>query len=468
VTHQLPTDPGLIRSLLRRYDRPGPRYTSYPTAPHFRSGFGRDELAQHIAGGNEALHPLSLYVHVPYCASPCFYCGCNRVITRDTSRGVQYAERLQREITWLAPLFEKRREVVQLHFGGGTPNFLDLPTLGDLVHTLAGHFSLSTLATRDFSIELDPRVVSGAVQDYADGLARLGFNRASIGVQDFDPEVQRAVNRIQSTTQTLGLLDACRASGFRSVNLDLIYGLPRQTLAGFKRTLHTIVAARPDRVAIYGYAHLPRMFKAQRQIVTAELPDAEGRLALLTLAIGELSAAGYHYIGMDHFALPDDELVRAQQAQQLQRNFMGYTTHAGCDLLGLGASAISNIGNSYTQNHRELRDWERAIDAGQPALWRGLTLSRDDRVRADVIGRLMCHGSVEFSQIEAVHGIRFGEYFAAALQRLQGFRSDGLVELDARHLTVTALGRLLVRSVAMCFDAYLAEPGTQPQMSQAV
>ena len=464
----LPADSSLIRSLLRRYDRPGPRYTSYPTAPQFRAGFGRAQLEQHIARGNQALQPLSLYVHVPYCASPCFYCGCNRVITRDASRGVQYAQRLQREIALVAPLFERRRQVVQLHFGGGTPNFLDLPTLSELLRTLADQFTLSALPTRDFSIELDPRVVPGTVQDYTDALARLGFNRASIGVQDFDPEVQRAVNRIQSTEQTLGLLEACRASGFRSVNLDLIYGLPRQTLAGFRRTLRTVVTARPDRLAIYGYAHLPRMFKAQRQIAPAELPDAETRLALLALAIEELAGAGYHYIGMDHFALPGDELVHAQQARRLQRNFMGYTTHAGCDLLGIGASAISSIGASYSQNFRELRDWERAIDAGHLAPWRGLALSRDDLIRADVISRLMCHGSVEFTAVEETHDIRFSEYFAPALQRLHAFGADGLVELGERRLAVTALGRLLVRCIAMCFDAYLPEQDAQPLMSQAV
>ena len=468
MTHQLPDDPNLIGALLRRYDRPGPRYTSYPTAPHFRSGFARAQLEQHIERGNQALHPLSLYVHVPYCTSPCFYCGCNRVITRDVSRGIAYAQRLEREIALVAPLFERRRSVVQLHFGGGTPNFLALPTLAGVLGALDERFTLSTLPERDFSIELDPRGVPSEVRDYTDALARLGFNRASIGVQDFDPEVQRAVNRIQSTTQTLALLEACRESGFRSVNLDLIYGLPRQTLAGFQRTLRTVVEARPERLAVYGYAHLPQMFKAQRHIAAADLPSPETRLALLTLAIEELTAAGYHYIGMDHFALPGDELVRAQHDQRLQRNFMGYTTHAGCDLLGLGVSAISSIGDSYSQNYRELRDWERAIDAGELALWRGLTLSRDDRIRGEVIGRLMCHGSVEYAAIEGAHGIRFGEYFARELELLRALRNDGLVEVGSRELAVTGLGRLLVRVVAMCFDAYLPASVTQPLMSQAV
>lgn len=468
VTNALSQNCGHLRSLLRRYDRPGPRYTSYPTAPHFRADFGPVDLEAHIAEGNEQQRPLSLYVHVPYCASPCFYCGCNRIITRDPVHGVRYAGRLQQEIRVLAPLFDRRREVVQLHFGGGTPNFLDLQALDCLVERLASGFSLSAAPTRDFSIELDPRAVTGHVREYADGLAALGFNRVSIGVQDFDAAVQHAVNRLQSTAATLGLLDACRASGFRSVNFDLIYGLPRQTLHGFGRTLRTVIAARPDRIAVYGYAHLPRLFKAQRQIVTAELPDAEVRLSLLTLAIEELMAAGYRYVGMDHFALPDDELVRAQDARRLRRNFMGYTTHAGCDLVGLGVSAISSIGDSYSQNHRAIKDWERAIDAGAPPLWRGLSLGADDQVRADVIGRLMCDGLVEFASVEANHGIRFGDYFASSLAALGELSADGLVTIDDERVTATPLGRLFLRNLAMCFDAYLTEEGAAAPMSRAV
>ena len=339
------TIPTLDAELLRRHERPGPRYTSYPSAPQFTPRFGATQLREWVARSNAqpGRRALSLYVHIPFCASPCFYCGCNRVITRDAAKGVHYTDRVLHEVRLIAPLLDPGREVVQLHLGGGTPNFLGPETLTRLIEGLRAAFHLSDAAGRDFSIELDPRSVP---KEYVPILARLGFNRVSLGVQDFDPEVQRAVNRIQSVEQTLDVIDACRDQGFRSVNVDLIYGLPRQTHEGFRRTLRTVIAARPDRLAVYGYAHLPELFKAQRRIDGAALPRPDARLELLQLAIEELSASDYRYIGMDHFALPDDELVRAQEAGELQRNFMGYTTHANCDLIGLGASAISHIGDS--------------------------------------------------------------------------------------------------------------------------
>ena len=440
--------------LLKRYDRPGPRYTSYPTAPHLQHAFGAQQLRQHAARSNAqpVKRPLSIYFHVPFCFSPCFYCGCNRLITRDAARGSRYAEQLLREIRMLAPLFDRDREVVQLHLGGGTPNFLSADTLARLIAGVGDAFRLSSAPERDFSIELDPRTVP---QDYAPALARLGFNRVSLGVQDFDPQVQRAVNRIQSVEETLDLIDACRDSGFRSVNVDLIYGLPRQTPEGFRRTLRTVVSARPDRVAVYGYAHLPGLFKAQRRIDAAELPDVGGRLALLRLAIEELSASGYRYIGMDHFALPDDELVHAQEAGGLQRNFMGYTTHAGCDLIGVGVTAISHVGESFSQNFRELKLWEAAVTAGHLPVWRGLALSADDRVRGAVIGQLMCQGAIDVAGIEARYGIDFADYFRDALAQLQPYQADGLVRIGRGQITATAPGRLLLRSVAMCFDPTL-------------
>jgi oxygen-independent coproporphyrinogen III oxidase len=440
--------------LLQRYDRPGPRYTSYPTAPHFQPSFGARELCAHAARSNMPpfKRPLSLYVHIPYCFSPCFYCGCNRLITRDAAKGTRYTDQLLREIALLAPLFDRDREVVQLHLGGGTPNFLSQATLARLLDALAGAFRLSRAAERDFSIELDPRTVP---QDYAGALAGLGFNRVSLGVQDFDPQVQRAVNRIQSVEQTLDLIDACRDSGFRSVNVDLIYGLPRQTATGFRRTLRTVISARPDRVAVYGYGHLPGLFKAQGRIAAAELPDTAGRLELLRLAIEELSANGYRYIGMDHFALPDDELVHAQEAGGLQRNFMGYTTHAGCDLVGIGVSAISHVGESFSQNFRALKVWEAAVTAGHLPVWRGLALSADDRVRGAVIAQLMCQGAIDVAAIESRYGIDFGVYFRHELAQLQPYRADGLLQIEPQRITATAPGRLLLRSVAMCFDRNL-------------
>jgi len=449
-----PELPVLDTGLLKRYDRPGPRYTSYPAAPQFTTAFGADQFREHAARSNERAgpRPLSLYVHVPFCFSPCFYCGCNRLITRDTVKGARYVERLLHEIALVAPLFARGREVVQLHLGGGTPNFLGAETLEKLIDGLGEAFTLSRAPARDFSIELDPRTVP---PDYAPALARLGFNRVSLGVQDFDPEVQRAVNRLQSTDETLDLIDACRDSGFRSVNVDLIYGLPRQTPAAFRRTLRMVMSARPDRLAVYGYAHLPGLFKAQRQIDATTLPSAEGRLELLRLAVEELSAGGYRYIGMDHFALPDDELVHAQEAGGLQRNFMGYTTHAGCDLIGLGVSAISHVGESFSQNFRELKKWEARLAAARLPVWRGLALSDDDRVRAAVIGQLMCQGVIDTGAIEARYGIDFAGYFGEALARLKPHMADGLVRVVDGRITVTSEGRLLLRSIAMCFDAYL-------------
>src|SRR5580704_3958332 len=454
----VPFDP----TVLRRYDRAGPRYTSYPAVPHFNAAFGEHELRAVAARSNAASvrRPLSLYLHVPFCFSPCFYCGCNRVITRDLSRGERYVDDLLNETTLVARLFDPRREVAQLHLGGGTPNFLGHEALERLISGIAGVLRLSEAPDRDFSIELDPRSLPEPAERYAATLARLGFNRASLGVQDFDPEVQRAVNRVQSVDGTLDLIDACRDQGFRSINVDLIYGLPGQTPERFRRTLRTVLAARPDRVAVYGYAHLPALFKAQRRIDATQLPDAAARLELLRLAIDELSADGYRYIGMDHFALPDDELVRAQQAGQLQRNFMGYTTHADCDLIGVGASAISHIGDSFSQNHRELKAWKTAVDDRRLPLWRGLSLSFDDRVRGAVIAQLMCQGTIDVAAIEAQYGVDFGGYFADELQQLEALAADGLVRLAPRAITATPAGRLLLRNIAMCFDRYLGAPST--------
>jgi oxygen-independent coproporphyrinogen III oxidase len=457
-------------ALLERYDHPGPRYTSYPSAPQFTPDFGISDLLEYarLSNASSLKRPLSLYLHIPFCFGPCFYCGCNRVITRDSTRGVQYAERLLCETERMALLVDGDREVVQLHLGGGTPNFLAAGTLARLVEGLGRRFRLSTAPGRDFSIELDPRSVP---PDYAAALAQLGFNRVSLGVQDFDPEVQRAVNRVQSIEQTFDLIDECRDSGIRSINIDLIYGLPRQTLAGFQHTLRSVVSARPDRVAVYGYAHLPQLFKAQRHIEGTTLPAPGARLELLRLAIEELSAGGYRYIGMDHFALPDDELVHAHRAGQLQRNFMGYTTHAHCDLIGMGVSAISHIGDSFSQNFRDLKAWEAAVDSDRVPLWRGKALSADDRVRGAVIAQLMCQGRVDTALIEQRHHIDFKAYFRHPLEQLQPHVADGLVHIEPDRIVVTTTGRLLLRSIAMCFDAYLSAPRARsdtPSFSRVV
>lgn len=456
-------------TLLRRYDRPGPRYTSYPTAPQFHSGFGEAELraAAIASNGDPIPRRLSLYVHVPFCTSPCFYCGCNRIITRDKSRGDAYLARLYREIALTAQLFDRDREVIQLHFGGGTPNFLSPAQLRDVVDTLRSHFRFSNSSERDISIELDPRFVSP--DDIAE-LADIGFNRASFGVQDFDPAVQQAVNRIQSTDETRAVIDACRSNGFRSVNVDLIYGLPKQNVEGFTRTLEVVTAMRPDRVAVYSYAHLPQLFKPQRQLNANDLPDAETKLALLQLAITRLAAAGYLYIGMDHFALPDDDLATAQARGGLHRNFMGYTTHADSDLVGLGVSAISHIGDSFSQNPRDLPSWQQSLDEGRLPVFRGMRLDEDDQLRADLIQTLMCQGEVPIRALERRYGIDFDAYFSDALIKLQPLAEDGLVRVGSDRISVTPRGRLLLRNIAMCFDRYLEHSAAvaTPRFSRAI
>ena len=455
--------------LLRRYDRPGPRYTSYPTAPQFHAGFGERELrrAAEASNGDPIPRRLSLYVHVPFCESPCFYCGCNRIITRDKARGEAYLARLYREIALTAGLFDRDREVIQLHFGGGTPNFLSPAQLRDVVDTLRSHFRFSDAADRDISIELDPRFVDA---DDIAALGKIGFNRASFGVQDFDPAVQEAVNRIQSVEQTRAVIDACRGNGFRSVNVDLIYGLPNQTPDGFARTLDTVAQMRPDRVAVYGYAHMPHLFKPQKQLDASLLPSGETKLALLQLAIEKLTAAGYLYIGMDHFALPDDELALAQARGGLHRNFMGYTTHADSDLVGLGVSAISHIGDSFSQNPRDLPSWQAALDEGRLPVFRGMRMNEDDQLRADLIQQLMCQGEIPVAALERRYAIDFAEYFALALDRLAPLAEDGLVRVEEQRIVVTSRGRLLLRNIAMCFDHYLDQPATvaTPRFSRAI
>ena len=456
--------------LLRRYDRPGPRYTSYPTAPQFSADFGEAQLREVVQASNEEPIPrrLSLYVHVPFCFSPCFYCGCNRIITRDLSRGRAYLERLEREIALMAPLFDRDREVIQLHFGGGTPNFLDAAQLCGVVETLRGAFRFADSDDRDISVELDPRFCNPADMPV---LAAAGFNRTSLGVQDFDPTVQDAVNRIQSVEETRAIVDACRGAGMRSVNIDLIYGLPGQSLDGFRRTLDTVVAMRPDRLAVYSYAHLPHIFKPQKQIDDALLPDPDTKLALLQAAVEQLTAAGYVYIGMDHFALPDDELAVAQARGGLHRNFMGYTTHADSDLVGLGVSAISHIGNSFSQNPRDLPSWEIALDEGRLPVFRGMRMDEDDEIRADLVQSLMCQGEVRVRVFQELHGIGFAEYFADDLQRLWPLADDGLVEVGPEAIRATPRGRLLLRNIAMCFDRYLDRESVidaRPRFSRAI
>jgi oxygen-independent coproporphyrinogen-3 oxidase len=447
-------EPLFDAGLLDRYDRPGPRYTSYPTAPQFSDSFGEAQLREAVqrSNGDPIPRRLSLYVHVPFCTSPCFYCGCNRIITRDLARGEIYLSRLYREIELTSSLFDRDREVIQLHFGGGTPNFLSPAQLTEAVDVLRRHFRFSDAPDRDLSIELDPRFIT---PDEVGQLAAAGFNRASLGVQDFDREVQEAVNRVQGVEETLAIIEACRSHGMRSVNVDLIYGLPKQSLHGFARTLDTVVGARPDRLAIYGYAHVPWLFKAQQRIDEPTLPSPELKLDLLRVAIEKLTAAGYLYIGMDHFALPGDTLALAKQRGGLHRNFMGYTTHADTDLVGMGVSAISHVGDTFSQNPRDLPAWQTALDAGRLPVFRGMHMTEDDTIRADLIQGLMCNGEIPMDTLAHRYSIDFNCYFADALAQLQPLQADGLVRFEPGRITVSTRGRLLLRNIAMCFDQYL-------------
>lgn len=451
--------------LMRRHDRHGPRYTSYPTAVQFHSSFDTSAYRRAALLSNEhPAKPLSVYVHVPFCSSPCFYCGCNKVITRDPQQAVDYLRHLVKEIELQSTLFNRHRCIKQLHLGGGTPTFFSIGQIGQVIDALSQYFYFDDREPREFSIEVDPRTVTPSTFKE---LAALGFNRTSLGVQDFDPQVQDAVNRRQSTAQVEQCVRQAREAGFASTSFDLIYGLPLQTLASFERTLDTVIEMRPDRIAVYGYAHMPRMFRAQRALDAAQLPGVELRLQLLALSVRKLTAAGYVHIGMDHFALPHDELCGALRDGSLQRNFQGYSTHADCDIIGLGVSAIGSVGNAYAQNRKDLASYYQTLDRGQLTIERGVALSVDDLVRRDVIQRIMCTNAVAYRDIEERYALDFYGYFAGELQQLQPLAQDGLVNCDAEGITVSERGRYLLRSIAMVFDSYL-KPQAQTSYSKVI
>ncbi|WP_051305100.1 oxygen-independent coproporphyrinogen III oxidase [Chitinilyticum litopenaei] len=453
------------RDLIVRYDGNGPRYTSYPTADRFGAGFGAEDyrrvLAQRAPGS--LAKPLSLYFHIPFCNTVCYYCACNKVITKDKSRADRYLDYLIREIGLQAGLLPKKGLVRQLHFGGGTPTFLSHEQLERLMAAINAHFDLQPGG--EFSIEIDPRKVG---METVQLLARLGFNRMSVGIQDFDPAVQEAVNRIQSYDETRLVIEAARMYGFKSVSVDLIYGLPRQTLASVAATLEQVVRLRPDRISLYNYAHLPERFMPQRRINADELPAPEIKLDILQMAIQRLEEAGYVFIGMDHFALPSDELTIAQRRGRLHRNFQGYSTHADCDLLAFGVSAIGKVGASYNQNAKELDDYYARLDAGDLPVVRGMHLGPDDLLRRAVIQALMCQFELFYQPFEVGYMIDFPRYFEEELLALQPFVADGLVEINEEAIRVLPRGRLLVRSVAMVFDRYLRTRHTQARYSKLI
>ncbi|MBL8532527.1 MAG: oxygen-independent coproporphyrinogen III oxidase, partial [Betaproteobacteria bacterium] len=437
--------------VLRRYGHAGPRYTSYPTADRFVEAFDEHTYRSWLRkrGLGAMARPLSMYVHLPFCDTVCFYCACNKVVTRDHSRAGKYLRYLATEARLVSESLDGDRRLSQLHWGGGTPTFLQPDELKQLMAIITSHFKLEP--DGEYSIEVDPRSAAPGTMTL---LADLGMNRVSIGVQDFDETVQKAVNRIQSEELTRAVVEESRRAGFRSVNLDLIYGLPKQNVIGFNRTLERVIDLGPDRIALYSYAHLPHLFKPQRRILDKDLPTPEAKLNMLTLAIRRLENAGYVYIGMDHFALPDDELAVAQRQGRLHRNFQGYSTHSDCDLVALGVTAIGSIGPTYTQNVRTLDEYFDRLDRGVLPVMRGVELSADDLVRRTIIQSIMCHGTVSIESIQIAYLLDFRQYFAEEIADLQCFIDDGLVVIDDEWLSVTPKGRLLVRAVCMVFDRY--------------
>ncbi|MBF0285756.1 MAG: oxygen-independent coproporphyrinogen III oxidase [Magnetococcales bacterium] len=456
------------RELIEKYNRAGPRYTSYPTAPHFTEAFGPERFLQEVEFTNRQANPrpLSLYVHIPFCDTVCHYCACNRIVTPDRRKAVTYLDYLFREVERMGALFDRSRPVVQMHFGGGTPTYLDAGQLERCLEVIGRHFTLLSGDAGEYGIEVDPREVPPGTLT---AVRRMGFNRLSIGVQDLDPRVQKAVNRIQPLEVTQAAVDEAKAAGFLSLNLDLIYGLPFQTEASFRHTVEEVVKRfDPDRLAVFNYAHLPQYFPPQRRINTQELPSAEEKLRMMETTINVLLAAGYVYVGMDHFAKPGDELAVAQRDGVLHRNFQGYTTHGECDLIALGITGISQIGEIYAQNLKELEPYYQRLDEGGIPVFRGLVLSRDDLVRRHVIMRLMCDFQLDRHSLEHQFGIDFAGYFSAEEQEIARMVQEGLLEDDGRILRVTPGGRLLIRNVCMAFDWYLRHAEQKKSFSRTI
>ncbi|RKZ69490.1 MAG: oxygen-independent coproporphyrinogen III oxidase [Gammaproteobacteria bacterium] len=444
------------KDLIRRYDTFGPRYTSYPTAVQFTTDFTLDDYLGGIKHSNEdpIPSPLSLYLHIPFCDTICYYCGCSKVITKDKSKAAHYIGLLKQEIKLQGALFAKDRIVTQIHWGGGTPTFLSDKEIYEIIECIRDNFNVPADNEVEFGIEVDPRTVD---QQRLKNLYNLGFNRISFGVQDFDSSVQEAVNRVQSNEQIKQHIIDSRKLHYQSINIDLMYGLPKQSVHSFSKSLDTTIELNPDRIAIYNYAHLPEMFKPQRRINEDELPSAEEKLNILQLCIDKLQNAGYVYIGMDHFAKASDDLVKAQQEGSLHRNFQGYSTHADCDMIAMGITAISRIGDNYSQNVRTIDEYESYLKQGKIPVFRGIELEDDDILRREIINQLMCNNSLDIIKLEKKWGINFKNYFKSSMENLQKMADDGLLNIDKTKLTVTTSGRLLARSICMQFDRYLQE-----------
>lgn len=453
------------QGLIDRYDLAGPRYTSYPTAPQFSEAFGEEDLRRAVEISNARGNPLSLYVHVPFCSRVCYYCACNRIITANRKVSAPYLERLDREMAMMAALVDTARPVEQLHWGGGTPTFLDDDEKRRLMGSIRRHFSLRDDDTGEYAIEIHPGDTS---ERSIACLRELGFNRLSMGVQDFDPLVQRAVNRFNSIAEVAALVAEARQQGFHSISMDLIYGLPYQTWASFQRTLEAVIALAPDRLSIFNYAHMPHLFKSQRHLDEGKMPSPAEKLDILHRTTDMLLDAGFVYIGMDHFARPGDDLAVAQREGRLTRNFQGYATHGHCDLLAFGVSAISAVGDSFAQNHKAITDYNAAIDSGRLPLARGIALSADDLLRARVIEQLICHFHLDTTAIERQFAVTFDDYFAHELAQLRNMARDGLVVLTPGAIIVTPRGRLLIRRICMVFDVWLRRENESRRYSRII
>lgn len=451
--------------LIKKHDLAGPRYTSYPTALQFTEQFGEADYIHAAEGSNVSLHPLSLYFHIPFCDTICYYCACNKVVTKNKGKARPYLDRLLQEIEMQTALFDKERPVTQLHWGGGTPTFLSESEMTELMYYTTKHFNLLRDKSAEFSIEIDPRDVNG---DTVALLSGLGFNRASLGIQDFDPQVQQAVNRIQSYEMVSEVLKDLRNYGFGSINFDLIYGLPYQSLDSFVETLKKVIDLAPDRLSLFNYAHLPERFKPQRRINVVDLPANQIKLQILHTSIDMLNEAGYVYIGMDHFAKPDDELAIAQKEGELQRNFQGYSTQLGNDLIGMGLSSISSVNHTFSQNETDMEAYCNAIDSGHLPVKKGYKLVADDLIRREVINQIICHFRLDTRYIENRFKINFAEYFADELIELSKLADDRLVEMSGPVIEVTDAGRLLVRRVCMVFDFYLRQASQEKRYSKII
>ena len=444
-------------ALIRKMSQQGPRYTSYPTADRFTDSFGMGDYLQAVNSVRAmgARNPLSLYLHIPFCDKLCYYCACNKIITKVRSKADEYLTYLKREIEIQGKLFAEMNTVEQLHFGGGTPTYISDAQMGELMAHLRKWFRFATDDVGEYSIEIDPRTVS---PERVHSLRAQGFNRISFGVQDFDPDVQKAVNRIQPEECTLGVMQAARDAGFRSISIDLIYGLPKQNLITMDKTLSKVIAANPDRLSIYNYAHMPALFKPQRRINEDELPSGETKLDMLSLCIRRLTEAGYVYIGMDHFAKPNDELAVAQRQGRLHRNFQGYSTHAEAEMVAMGVSAISSVGSTYSQNEKTLEGYYERLEQGELPICRGIKMNVDDLLRRIIIQMLMCNFELSIKSVELAYPITFANYFATELEKLRVLEADGLLSIDSEWITVTPKGRLLIRNICMVFDRYLGMP----------